>query len=68
MRLTVGGKWTTYRTMAIDAVDAAVKNCNLSPKNPSGTEGLILDGGYHWTPNHYIRLAQLYGEQFKVSF
>ena len=24
-----GGKWTTYRSMALDAVDAAVKACNV---------------------------------------
>lgn len=48
--------------MAIDAVDAAVKKCGLPSKNPSGTDGLILDGGYSWTPNHYIKLAQDYGK------
>ena len=48
--------------MAVDAVDAAVKKCGLKQKNASGTDGLILDGGYHWTPNHYIKLAQDYGK------
>ena len=58
----LGGKWTTYRSMAADAVDAAVKSGQLVEKRPSGTDGLILDGGYDWTPNHYIKLAQDYGE------
>ncbi|CAK8675012.1 unnamed protein product [Clavelina lepadiformis] len=62
-----GGKWTTYRSMATDAVDAAVKHCGLSPKRPSGTDGLILDGGYHWTPNHYIKLAQDYGLETDIA-
>ena len=57
----LGGKWTTYRSMAIDAVNAAVKYCGLKQKRESGTDGLILDGGYRWTPNHYIKLAQNYG-------
>ena len=60
---TLGGKWTTYRSMAVDAVDAAVKKCELKQKQGSGTDGLILDGGYHWTPNHYIKLAQDYGNE-----
>lgn len=51
--------------MAIDAVDAAVKHCNLRERRSSGTDGLILDGGYHWTPNHYIKLAQQYGTALK---
>ena len=57
-----GGKWTTYRSMAVDAVDAAVRSANLTEKRPSSTDGLILDGGYHWTPNYYIKLAQNYGK------
>jgi glycerol-3-phosphate dehydrogenase len=36
-----GGKWTTYRKMAIDAVDAAAKAGGL-PVRPSRTEGLKL--------------------------
>ena len=57
----LGGKWTTYRSMAVDTVDAAIEKCGLTPKHPSGTDGLTLDGGYRWTPNHYIKLAQNYG-------
>jgi glycerol-3-phosphate dehydrogenase len=32
-----GGKWTTYRVMAQETIDAAVKSCNLKPKNDSRT-------------------------------
>jgi len=64
---SLGGKWTTYRSMAIDAVDAAVKSAGLKQERPSSTDGLILDGGYHWTPNYYIKLAQDYGKLiFKI--
>nr|XP_018670203.1 glycerol-3-phosphate dehydrogenase, mitochondrial isoform X2 [Ciona intestinalis] len=62
-----GGKWTTYRSMAIDAMDAAVKHCGLNPKNGSRTDGMRLDGGYEWTPNHYITLAQDYGLETDVA-
>jgi len=35
----VGGKWTTYRLMAEDAIDAAVRDANLRAR-PSGTRSL----------------------------
>ena len=38
-----GGKWTTYRRMAVDAVDAAVRSGGLAHV-PSGTAGLKLHG------------------------
>lgn len=40
-----GGKWTTYRKMALDAVDYAVKLGNLSPAQKSQTEQTVLRGG-----------------------
>lgn len=41
-----GGKWTTYRSMAVAAVDAAARMGKLDPR-PSGTESLRLHG---WEP------------------
>ena len=38
-----GGKWTTYRRMAIDAVDQAARAGNL-PRRPSATAELPLHG------------------------
>jgi glycerol-3-phosphate dehydrogenase len=38
-----GGKWTTYRTMAADAVDAAARTAGLTPA-PSQTEFMPLHG------------------------
>ena len=58
---SLGGKWTTYRSMAKDAVDAAIKTCNLQPKNDSLTDGLLLEGSHGWTPNMFIRLVQDFG-------
>lgn len=62
-----GGKWTTYRSMAVDALDAAIEACNLDPPQKSQTDGMILDGGYEWTPNHYISVAQSYGLESEVA-
>src|SRR5262249_26880675 len=38
-----GGKWTTYRKMAVDAVDTAIRTCSL-PARPSSTASLKLHG------------------------
>lgn len=39
-----GGKWTTYRRMAVDAIDAAVTAGGLRPQRPSETLELRLVG------------------------
>lgn len=46
-----GGKWTTYRSMALETLDAAVKSCNLHPVRESATDGLLLEGAHAWTPS-----------------
>jgi glycerol-3-phosphate dehydrogenase len=63
--LTVaGGKWTTYRAMARDAVDAAVKEFKLEKvtKNENGgacmTEKVRLVGSEGWSKNMFIGLIQ----------
>ncbi|KAE8278295.1 Glycerol-3-phosphate dehydrogenase, mitochondrial [Larimichthys crocea] len=55
-----GGKWTTYRSMAEETLDAAIKAHSL-PAEPCKTVGLQLEGGKGWTPTLYIRLVQDYG-------
>jgi glycerol-3-phosphate dehydrogenase len=63
-----GGKWTTYRSMAEETVDAAVKACGLKPKlEKSPTKGLFLEGGHNWTPTSFIRLVQDYGLETEVA-
>ncbi len=51
--LTVaGGKWTTYRKMALDVVDQAIRVAGLKPtKQESGTEDLVLIGGRNYSPD-----------------
>uniref|UniRef100_A0A5F9D6B6 Glycerol-3-phosphate dehydrogenase n=2 Tax=Oryctolagus cuniculus TaxID=9986 RepID=A0A5F9D6B6_RABIT len=61
-----GGKWTTYRSMAEDTVNAAIKTHNLKA-GPSRTVGLFLQGGKDWSPTLYIRLVQDYGLESEVA-
>uniref|UniRef100_A0A8C6S580 glycerol-3-phosphate dehydrogenase n=1 Tax=Neogobius melanostomus TaxID=47308 RepID=A0A8C6S580_9GOBI len=61
-----GGKWTTYRSMAEETLDAAVKEHQLSAE-PCRTVGLLLEGGRGWTPTLYIRLVQDYGLEVEVA-
>uniref|UniRef100_A0A8C5PW22 Glycerol-3-phosphate dehydrogenase n=1 Tax=Leptobrachium leishanense TaxID=445787 RepID=A0A8C5PW22_9ANUR len=61
-----GGKWTTYRAMAEDTMDAAVNAHNLKA-GPCRTVGLFLEGGKDWSPTLYIRLVQDYGLESEVA-
>lgn len=46
-----GGKWTTYRRMAADAVDAAVGEGALASAGPSSTVDLKLVGAERFEPS-----------------
>ena len=48
-----GDKWTTYRTLAVDAEDATVEATGLEA-GPSITDGLLLEGAHRewWSPAH----------------
>ncbi|KAM9333923.1 glycerol-3-phosphate dehydrogenase, mitochondrial [Symphorus nematophorus] len=61
-----GGKWTTYRSMAEETLDAAITAHSLSA-GPCKTVGLMLEGGKGWTPTLYIRLVQDYGLENEVA-
>ncbi|KAJ1188662.1 hypothetical protein NDU88_005421 [Pleurodeles waltl] len=61
-----GGKWTTYRSMAEDTLEAAIRAHNLKA-GPCKTVGLVLEGGKDWTPTLYIRLVQDYGLESEVA-
>lgn len=66
MVLVGGGKWTTYREMAEDAVDAAIEAASLVPKK-SNTKSIKLIGADGWTPNLHIQLIQKYGVERDVA-
>nr|XP_057908668.1 glycerol-3-phosphate dehydrogenase, mitochondrial [Doryrhamphus excisus] len=61
-----GGKWTTYRSMAEETLDAAIKAHTL-PAETCKTVGLMLEGAKGWTPTLYIRLVQDYGLEQEVA-
>ncbi|NXT92274.1 GPDM protein, partial [Anhinga rufa] len=61
-----GGKWTTYRAMAQDTVDAAIQAHDLKAGS-SRTIGLQLQGAEDWSPTLYIRLVQDYGLESEVA-
>ncbi|KAK7279005.1 hypothetical protein RJT34_24046 [Clitoria ternatea] len=55
-----GGKWTTYRSMAEDAVNAAIKSGKLTPANGCITNNLRIVGGEGWDPASFTVLSQQY--------
>ncbi|XP_074885209.1 glycerol-3-phosphate dehydrogenase, mitochondrial isoform X5 [Buteo buteo] len=61
-----GGKWTTYRAMAQDTIDAAIQAHDLKAGS-SKTIGLQLEGAEDWSPTLYIRLVQDYGLESEVA-
>ena len=60
-----GGKWTTYRKMALDAVDEAVKLGGLEA-GPSRTENLKLVGGKRYSASHAAKLQE-YGLELDIA-
>ncbi|CAG9825041.1 unnamed protein product [Phaedon cochleariae] len=63
-----GGKWTTYRSMASETIDAAIEACKLTPSYArSQTDGILLIGATDWTPTMYIRLVQDFGLECEVA-
>jgi len=55
-----GGKWTTYRIMAQEAVDEALKSGAVTPTAPSSTEQLQLVGTPGWDRAYHAKIAQNY--------
>lgn len=53
-----GGKWTTYRQMAKEAVDKCVEVFHLHPTSVTTTEFLPLVGSAGWDNLQYIQLIQ----------
>lgn len=62
-----GGKWTTYRRMAEETVDEAVKLFNLPAKSGCVTEKVRLVGSDGWNRNMFIGLIQRYGLETDVA-
>lgn len=44
-----GGRWSTYRVMAVDAVNTAIESCLLEPQSKASvTSNLLLDGAENY--------------------
>ncbi|GAA6021386.1 hypothetical protein JCM10207_002031 [Rhodosporidiobolus poonsookiae] len=62
-----GGKWTTYRSMAEETVDRAVKEFKLEPKRGCITKDVQLVGSQGWNKLMFIKLIQQFGLEFDVA-
>ncbi|PPQ70371.1 hypothetical protein CVT25_000082 [Psilocybe cyanescens] len=64
-----GGKWTTYRAMAEETIDTAIKTFGLEGpvKNGCMTRELRLVGSDGWSRNMFIGLIQTYGLESAVA-
>jgi glycerol-3-phosphate dehydrogenase len=56
-----GGKWTSYRKMAEEAVDQAIETGRLNPSSPCRTRDLRLVGAENYTPEISNVLQKDYG-------
>lgn len=62
-----GGKWTTYRKMALDTVNEAQKLGNLGGNPEPQTETLKLVGGGNYSPNGTATLQDKYSFPLDVA-
>ncbi|KAF9164427.1 mitochondrial glycerol-3-phosphate dehydrogenase [Actinomortierella ambigua] len=56
-----GGKWTTYRAMAEETIDEAIKQFKLQPMRGCSTERVKLIGSHGYSHTMFIRLIQQFG-------
>eukprot|EP01080_Neovahlkampfia_damariscottae_P004646 gene4646-8219_t len=62
-----GGKWTTYRKIAEDVIDSAIKNFNLSPTGKCRTQYEKLIGSEDWNETYFVEIGRKYNLSRKVS-
>nr|AOR81602.1 glycerol-3-phosphate dehydrogenase [Phaffia rhodozyma] len=62
-----GGKWTTYRAMAEETVDEAVKHFGLKTDGKSETAHIKLIGSHGWTNLMFVKLIQQFGLDIEVA-
>ncbi len=63
----VGGKWTSYRRMAEDTVDQAIKGYALAPARSCQTNQTPVVGGAHYRPDGDARLVKEQGLPVDVA-
>ncbi len=57
----VGGKWTSYRRMAEDTTNQAIKGYDLKPARSCQTNHTPVAGGTHYQPDGDKQLVEEYG-------
>jgi len=62
-----GGKWTTYRAMSEETVDAAIKEFGLKPDRGCITAKIQLVGSQGWNKMMFIKLIQQFGLESDVA-
>ncbi|KAK9696313.1 mitochondrial glycerol-3-phosphate dehydrogenase [Basidiobolus ranarum] len=62
-----GGKWTTYRAMAEETVDKAIKVLDLIPSSSCRTETTKLIGSHEYSNTMFIKLIQHFGLETEVA-
>jgi glycerol-3-phosphate dehydrogenase len=62
-----GGKWTSYRKMAEEAVDKAIASAGLTASSPCRTLTLPLFGAEHYAPEILQVLTKDYGIETDIA-
>ncbi|KAF9919003.1 mitochondrial glycerol-3-phosphate dehydrogenase [Linnemannia zychae] len=62
-----GGKWTTYRAMAAETIDEAIKEFHLKPARDCSTERVKLIGSHGYSNTMFIRLIQQFGLETEIA-
>ncbi|KAI9300833.1 FAD dependent oxidoreductase-domain-containing protein [Cunninghamella echinulata] len=62
-----GGKWTTYRAMAMETVDKAIEVFGLKPTDGCHTDKVMLLGSKGYSNTMFIRLVQEFGMDTEVA-
>ncbi|KAG0376151.1 mitochondrial glycerol-3-phosphate dehydrogenase [Mortierella sp. AD032] len=62
-----GGKWTTYRSMAAETIDEAIKEFGLNPARGCSTERVKLIGSHGYSHTMFIRLIQQFGLETEIA-
>jgi glycerol-3-phosphate dehydrogenase len=63
-----GGKWTTYRKMAQDVVNLAVRRFALKARGKCRTDQIYLAGGANYDPQGDSRLVEKYGLDSQIAW
>lgn len=64
----IGGKWTTYRKMSAEVVDAIIKDGNFTHATPIVTESISLHGNDEYNPKFVESLKKDFEIENDIAF